>query len=245
MPDTPRHTRYHFRRNNPRPIKLTYVKFLRGQSTHHQASLPILEGISRDEGRTAYPDRWRPGIDRRSDPAGGMILRDAGAIVVDTDGILRPAIMATLADDIDLIATLWAMLMLPDLAGDRMDSQSLWIADTISISSSGSRLPGEDWIICRNTAGICHPVDLSPAGSRIGCIPVRSGRTAIAACSAFADTQPKQTGTIEEDTRPVMTVPGIPASGRKDRLNLLRNIPLNFEPHQAQLSAVTGARRCI
>src|SRR3954469_13849667 len=77
---------------------------------------------------------------------------DLRAGVIDAEADHRPAVVLALGDDIDLVAAARAVLDFPELAGDGMDREALFVAMAITPDLGPGSVAADERIVRRCSA---------------------------------------------------------------------------------------------
>src|SRR5258705_5608890 len=87
-------------------------------------ALPFREAVARIKRHAGDSDRRHPEHYRRLEAFMRGLLRLPRALVRATEAHNRPAVVASGPDDVDLVAAIGSVLVLPHLTGARMDCQA-------------------------------------------------------------------------------------------------------------------------
>src|SRR5690606_8621741 len=112
------------------------------------------------DGRHPEDQRWLDALLRR-------MRRDAATGVVTPETHLWPSVVATGQDDVDLVAAIGSILVLPDLPGHRMGDQTERIAMTECENLRPITLPPHEGVIGWNRAVVVEPQHLAAQAHRI------------------------------------------------------------------------------
>src|SRR5207302_4875222 len=105
---------------------------LPGERADEQAAAPGRKQVTCIERHAGWRDRRYPVFDRLLHAGFLRALVDLGAVVVDAIADHGPAVVLAGLRNVDLVAAARAMLVLPELAGLRMDRGALRVAMAIA-----------------------------------------------------------------------------------------------------------------
>src|SRR5262245_17354731 len=126
-----------------------------------QVAAPSRKHVAVIEGHAGWRDRRRPVPQRLLHAVFVRALVDLGAVVVYAVADHRPAVVQALLDQVDLVAALRAVLVLPQLAGLRMEDEALRVAVAIAPDLGLSAVAAAEWTVGRHRAVRPHPHDLA------------------------------------------------------------------------------------
>src|SRR5262249_53987865 len=112
-------------------------------------------------------DRWDPQNQRLLDAGRQWNIRDPRAFIAPAETELRPAIVASRRDDVDLVATVWSVLGRQDGAGRFMNRQAELIAVPVREDLGGPSGLAHERIVRRN-----RPVVAQPEHFAVDAIPI-------------------------------------------------------------------------
>src|SRR6202034_602955 len=93
----------------------------RAHRTHEDVVLPVRKTVAGINGHSSHGDGWYPHYQRRLHAFPRRALRNPWAGVVAPKADHRPTVVAAGKNDVDLIATVGAIFVVPQSAGLRMD----------------------------------------------------------------------------------------------------------------------------
>src|SRR5207249_4136814 len=135
--------------------------FTRSHATDEDIAFPFGETVAGVERHAGNSDRWHPEHDRRFEALMRGLLRLPWPLVrtsVTHDG---PAIVAPGPDDVDLVAAIRTIFVLPNFAGSRMNRQTERRAMTHRVDLGPVSVAADEGIVGRNTAVIAKPQHFS------------------------------------------------------------------------------------
>src|SRR5690242_4360979 len=178
---------------NGRAADLEAPELLAAEGADEEVVLPAgiaRAGVERDPARR---DRRREGDDRRLH-AFFRPLRDPRLNAVRDD---RPAVVMARLDDVDLVASLRAVLRFPELAGDRIPREALRVA--VAVAPDRRYRPGtvHEGIVLRHAPIVVHAMDLAGGLRKV----LRVHHLLL-----LADREEQMILLVEDEARPVVRV---------------------------------------